>query len=111
MSPPPGHPKEEARGPSPRDRVEDEGLQMSPLGGTARSVQGASTGIPIQVRRCGKTFDDGTRALEPIDLEIAAGETGVCSGPRGAVRPLRCASLPVWSHLIPGAKCCSMASM
>jgi putative spermidine/putrescine transport system ATP-binding protein len=41
------------------------------------------SGIPIQVRRCGKTFDDGTRALEPIDLEIAAGETIVLLGPSG----------------------------
>ncbi len=40
-------------------------------------------GIPIHVRRCGKTFDDGTRALEPIDLEIAAGETIVLLGPSG----------------------------
>ncbi|MEP6608026.1 MAG: ABC transporter ATP-binding protein [Burkholderiaceae bacterium] len=41
------------------------------------------SGIPIQVRRCGKTFDDGTRALEPIDLEIASGETIVLLGPSG----------------------------
>ncbi len=41
------------------------------------------SGIPIQVSRCGKTFEDGTRALEPIDLEIAAGETIVLLGPSG----------------------------
>ena len=41
------------------------------------------SGIPITVRRCSKTFDDGTRALEPIDLEIAAGETIVLLGPSG----------------------------
>ena len=41
------------------------------------------SGIPIQLRQCGKTFDDGTRALEPIDLNIAAGETIVLLGPSG----------------------------
>ena len=41
------------------------------------------SGIPIQISRCGKTFEDGTRALEPIDLEIAAGETIVLLGPSG----------------------------
>ena len=41
------------------------------------------SGIPIRVNRCGKTFDDGTRALEAIDLEIAAGETIVLLGPSG----------------------------
>ncbi len=38
---------------------------------------------PIQLSRCGKTFADGTRALAPLDLEIAAGETVVLLGPSG----------------------------
>ena len=29
----------------------------------------------IHLRQCGKTFPDGTRALEPLDLTIAGGET------------------------------------
>ncbi|SBW03360.1 Sulfate/thiosulfate import ATP-binding protein CysA 2 [uncultured Alphaproteobacteria bacterium] len=37
----------------------------------------------IQLSRCGKTFADGTRALAPLDLEIAAGETVVLLGPSG----------------------------
>ncbi len=37
----------------------------------------------IRVQACAKTFDDGTRALEPIDLEIAGGETVVLLGPSG----------------------------
>ena len=52
------------------------------LGRTAHSAQ-RIVGYSIQISGCGKTFDDGTRALEPIDLEIAAGETIVLLGPSG----------------------------
>ena len=41
------------------------------------------SGIPIRLHGCGKTFDDGTRALQPLDLEIAGGETIVLLGPSG----------------------------
>ncbi|SPA15055.1 putative ABC TRANSPORTER, ATP-BINDING component [Cupriavidus taiwanensis] len=37
----------------------------------------------IALRHCGKTFADGTRALEPLDLDIGAGETVVLLGPSG----------------------------
>ncbi|WP_423200142.1 MULTISPECIES: ABC transporter ATP-binding protein [unclassified Cupriavidus] len=37
----------------------------------------------IRLRHCAKTFADGTRALEPLDLDIAAGETVVLLGPSG----------------------------
>tara|TARA_A100000164_G_scaffold368584_1_gene391983 strand:+ start:1538 stop:2566 length:1029 start_codon:yes stop_codon:yes gene_type:complete len=37
----------------------------------------------VSLRNCAKTFDDGTRALEPIDLEIAGGETIAFLGPSG----------------------------
>ena len=43
----------------------------------------APDGIPIRLERAGKTFDDGTRALEPTDLTIEAGETLVFLGPSG----------------------------
>ena len=39
--------------------------------------------IAIRVESCSKTFTDGTRALEPLSLEIAAGETIVLLGPSG----------------------------
>ncbi|MGO4327611.1 ABC transporter ATP-binding protein [Cupriavidus sp. 2TAF22] len=38
---------------------------------------------PITLRHCGKTFADGTLALEPLDLDIGAGETLVLLGPSG----------------------------
>lgn len=41
------------------------------------------SGIPITLQGCSKTFDDGTRALLPLDLSIAGGETIVLLGPSG----------------------------
>ncbi len=46
-------------------------------------MTGAESRVPIRLVRCAKTFDDGTRALEPLDLEISAGETVVVLGPSG----------------------------
>jgi putative spermidine/putrescine transport system ATP-binding protein len=40
-------------------------------------------GVSVRVARSAKTFDDGTRALEPVDLDIASGETVVLLGPSG----------------------------
>jgi putative spermidine/putrescine transport system ATP-binding protein len=42
-----------------------------------------SHGVTVHVDQCGKTFDDGTHALDPITLEIAQGETVVLLGPSG----------------------------
>jgi len=39
--------------------------------------------ISIRLENCAKTFPDGTRALEPLTLDIAAGETVVLLGPSG----------------------------
>ncbi len=39
--------------------------------------------LAIDLAGCAKTFPDGTRALEPLDLSIAAGETIVFLGPSG----------------------------
>jgi len=39
--------------------------------------------VAIRLTNCGKTFPDGTRALEPLDLEIGAGQTVVFLGPSG----------------------------
>lgn len=41
------------------------------------------SGTAIRLERCGKTFADGTRALDPVDLEFTAGETVVLLGPSG----------------------------
>jgi putative spermidine/putrescine transport system ATP-binding protein len=43
----------------------------------------AITPLAIRLERCGKTFADSTRALDPLDLEIRAGETVVLLGPSG----------------------------
>jgi putative spermidine/putrescine transport system ATP-binding protein len=40
-------------------------------------------GASVRIERCGKTFVDGTRALEPASLDIARGETLVLLGPSG----------------------------
>jgi putative spermidine/putrescine transport system ATP-binding protein len=37
----------------------------------------------VRLDQCGKTFPDGTRALEPMDIEITGGETIVFLGPSG----------------------------
>ena len=40
-------------------------------------------GAAVRVEACGKTFGDGTRALEPATLDISRGETLVLLGPSG----------------------------
>ena len=40
-------------------------------------------GVAVRVEGCGKTFADGTRALEPVTLAIDPGETLVLLGPSG----------------------------
>lgn len=44
---------------------------------------GQAPGVPVQLLGVGKTFADGTRALEPVDLSIAGGEIVVFLGPSG----------------------------
>ena len=39
--------------------------------------------LAIALQGCAKTFPDGTKALEPLDLAIHAGETVVFLGPSG----------------------------
>src|ERR1700721_2298242 len=46
------------------------------------NVAGAH-GSSVRIETCGKTFADGTRALEPATLDIARGETLVLLGPSG----------------------------
>ena len=40
-------------------------------------------GVSVQLEACGKTYANGVRALEPVTLEIARGETVVLLGPSG----------------------------
>jgi putative spermidine/putrescine transport system ATP-binding protein len=39
--------------------------------------------VAVRLDACAKTFSDGTRALDPVTLEIARGETIVVLGPSG----------------------------
>ncbi len=43
----------------------------------------AEHGAAVRIAACGKTFADGTRALEPATLDIDRGETLVLLGPSG----------------------------
>jgi putative spermidine/putrescine transport system ATP-binding protein len=43
----------------------------------------AGRGASVRIENCGKTFADGTRALEPATLDIESGETLVLLGPSG----------------------------
>ncbi len=51
--------------------------------GAGAAMRPVRDAVPIRLERCAKTFADGTRALEPLDLAIAAGETLVLLGPSG----------------------------
>jgi len=51
-------------------------------GGATRMSEGLKP-VSIRLEGCAKTFADGTRALEPLDLEIPAGQTVVFLGPSG----------------------------
>ncbi len=46
-------------------------------------MTGPASGTAIRLTGCGKTFPDGTRALEPLSLGIEGGETVVFLGPSG----------------------------
>jgi putative spermidine/putrescine transport system ATP-binding protein len=45
--------------------------------------QDDSHGVAVRVEGCAKTFSDATRALEPVTLHVARGETVVLLGPSG----------------------------
>jgi len=46
-------------------------------------MSAAGHGVSVRIETCGKTFTDGTRALDPATLDIARGETLVLLGPSG----------------------------
>src|SRR6202011_3775392 len=51
--------------------------------GAEKESTAAGHGASVRIENCGKTFADGTRALEPATLDIARGETLVLLGPSG----------------------------
>lgn len=46
-------------------------------------MSGADHGTAVRLEACAKTFADGTRALEPLSLNVNGGETVVFLGPSG----------------------------
>lgn len=48
-----------------------------------REEKSATSGTALRLMQCAKTFPDGTQALQPVDLTVAAGETVVILGPSG----------------------------
>ena len=67
------------------------------------------TASRVRIEGCGKTFADGTRALEPVDLDMAAARPWCCSARRAAARPRCCASSPGWKRPTPAGASCSTA--
>jgi len=49
----------------------------------AADTQINTHGVSVRIQNCGKTFVDGTRALQTTTLDIARGETLVLLGPSG----------------------------
>ena len=43
----------------------------------------SSNATAVTLHKCAKTFEDGTRALDPVDLAVEGGETVVLLGPSG----------------------------
>ena len=43
----------------------------------------SSNPTAVTLHKCAKTFEDGTRALDPVDLAVEGGETVVLLGPSG----------------------------
>lgn len=75
--------EEITRGPtqvnSPAEHVQDASRVRKKRSEMGNQISGTS----IRLASCAKTFEDGTRALEPFDLEVQAGETVVILGPSG----------------------------
>jgi len=60
--------------------------------------------LAIQLEGCAKTFPDGTRALEPLELGIEAGETLVFLGPSGCGKTTTLRIIAGLEHPDPGGR-------
>ncbi len=57
--------------------------QASPRRANEKDQRPGLSGTSLRMLDCAKTFEDGTRALEPFNLSVEAGETVVVLGPSG----------------------------
>ena len=63
---------------SPKQKIES-----SPTFRDTENSKRILSGTSLRLENCAKTFDDGTRALEPFNLTVEASETVVILGPSG----------------------------
>ena len=64
----------------------------------------ANGGVTVHVEACAKTFGDGTRALEPVTLDVARGETIVFLGPSGCGKTTMLRIIAGLEHPDPGGR-------
>ena len=69
----------------------------------------AGHGASVRIEACGKTFTDGTRALESATLDIARGETLVLLGPSGCGKTTMLRIIAASNCPMPAAGYCSTA--
>ena len=58
-------------------------IESSPTFRDTENSKRILSGTSLRLENCAKTFDDGTRALEPFNLTVEASETVVILGPSG----------------------------
>jgi putative spermidine/putrescine transport system ATP-binding protein len=57
--------------------------KSSGIYGQEQQRRQSPSGTALRLKKCAKTFENGTRALDPFDLVVEAGETVVILGPSG----------------------------
>ena len=76
----PGRSKSRSQRTQPMPKTTHPGPALTPV---SRETINQASGTPVVLTNCAKTFPDGTQALEPLNLNIAQGETLAILGPSG----------------------------